>query len=171
VQERNGHIMSLKEKAAYLKGLAEGLGLDSESKEGKLLSIIIDTLAEMAEEIEELNENALDIGEELDAISSDLADLEEFVYDDDFLDDDDYDDFMSFDDEDDDFSDYDEADDCDCGFCSGGNFSYEATCPSCGAEIAIDESDLMLESVRCRACGEELEFEFDNEDLNEEEED
>ena len=37
--------MSLKEKVAYLKGLAEGLGLESESKEGKLLLCVIDTLS------------------------------------------------------------------------------------------------------------------------------
>jgi len=162
--------MSLKEKVAYLKGLAEGLGLDSESKEGKLISVIIDTLAEMAEEVEDLSENALDIGEELDAISSDLADLEEFVFGDDFDDDDDYDDFMRFDDDDDYDDDDDDFDDeCDCGFCSGGNFSYEAACPSCGADIAINESDLMLESVRCPACGEELEFDFDDVDDDDDE--
>ena len=72
--------MSLKEKVAYLKGLAEGLVLDADTKENKLMSVVIETLADMAEEIDSLNENALDIGEELDAISEDLADVEEFLY-------------------------------------------------------------------------------------------
>ena len=158
--------MSLKEKAAYLKGLAEGLGIDSESKEGKLISVIIETIAEMAEEIEELNENALDIGEELDAISSDLRDIEEFFFDDDI---DDYDDFMGFDDEDDydDFDDHEDDscdDECDCEFCGSGEFSYETACPFCGVEITINKSDLVRESVKCSACGEEIEFDFEDED-------
>ena len=157
--------MSLGEKVAYLKGLSEGLGLDSESKEGKLISVIIDTLAVMAEEIEELSENALDIGEELDAISSDLADVEELLYDDEDYDDD-YDDFMNFEDYDDDDDDDEDDDDCDCELCNGGNFSYEIECPSCGAEIVLDESDLTHESVKCPSCGEELEFDFDDEDDN-----
>jgi len=151
--------MSIKEKVAYLKGLADGLGLDAEKKEGKLISLIIDTLADIADEIEELGENALDIGEELDAISDDLADVEEFLFDDDY-DDDDYDDFEDFDDDD---------DDCECGCCQGDDcFSYEVQCPKCNEEIEIDESVLSLGAINCPSCGEELEFEFDDVDDEEE---
>ena len=32
----------MKEKVAYLKGLAEGLGLDKEGKEGKIIAAMID---------------------------------------------------------------------------------------------------------------------------------
>ena len=161
--------MSVKEKVAYLKGLAEGLGLDSESKEGKLISVIIDTLSAIADEIEELNENALDIGEELDAISDDLADVEEFLFDDDYDDDDDdFDGFGGFDDDDDDFDDDDE---CGCPICSGDDFSYQIECPSCGADIDLEESDLARGSVTCEACGEELELEFDDDDDDEDDED
>ena len=149
--------MSTKEKVAYLKGLAEGLGLDTEAKEGKLISAIIDTLAAMADEIEELNENALDIGEELDTLSSDLADIEDFVFD---KDDDDYD-FDIFGDDDDD------DDDCDCEFCSGKSFSYKVACPSCGAEMELLEDDLIRGLARCSACGEELEFDIDDVDDDE----
>jgi len=153
--------MSIKEKVAFLRGLAEGLGLDPEVKSEKMISVILDTLADIADEIEELNENALDIGEELDAISDDLAEVEEFLFGDDYDDDDDYDDF--------DFDDDDE-DDNDCGGCayrSGSSLSYEVACPACGAEIELSESDLALESVTCEKCGEELEFEFDDYDLDE----
>ena len=155
--------MSTKEKVAYLKGLAEGLGLDSESKEGKLIAVIIDTLAVMADEIEELNENALDIGDELDAISNDLADVEDFVFDKDFDDDYDFDVFGDDDDEDD-------EGDCDCEYCSGGSLSYEVACPACGAEMELVEEDLLRGSAKCVACGEELEFDFDSEDDDEDEE-
>jgi len=158
--------MSMQEKVAYLKGLSEGLGLDSESKEGKLFSAIIDTLSAMAEEIEELSENALDIGEELDAISDDLADVEEFLFDDDYSDSD----FDDFDDDDDDEDDDDyESAQCDCAFCSGDDFSFQVKCPSCGAEIDIHEPDLVSGSATCSACGEELELEFDDVDDEEDE--
>jgi len=145
--------MSIKEKVAYLKGLAEGLGLNQESSVEKLISVIIDTLSDIADEIEELNENALDIGEELDAISDDLADVEEFLFDDDF-DDDEFDDFGDFDEEDEDEEDG-------CAFCDDGSFSYEVDCPSCGDKIVLSESDLMRDSITCLSCGEELEFDFD----------
>ena len=46
--------MGITEKVAYLKGLAEGLGLDKDSKEGKLFAAIIDVLDDMALEIEDL---------------------------------------------------------------------------------------------------------------------
>ena len=158
--------MSTKEKVAYLKGLAEGLGLDTESKEGKLFSAIIDTLTVMAEELEELNENALDIGEELDAISSDLADVEEFIFDDDLDDDDDYD-FDIFGDDDDD----DDDDECGCAYCSGEGFSYKVACPACSAEMELTEDDLIRGTAKCADCGEELEFDFDGEEDDDDEED
>jgi len=155
--------MSIKEKVAYLKGLAEGLGLDLAKKDEKLISAIIDTLSDMADEIEELNDNALDIGEELDAISDDLAEVEDFLFGEDY-DDDDYDDF-DFDDDSDDNDDYD--DECGCSYCNGASLSYEVACPACGAEIELNESDLALETVTCKQCGEELEFEFDDYDDDE----
>ena len=73
--------MTITEKVAYLKGLSDGLGIDTEkSKEGKLISVIIDILEEMGMSIEDLEENATALGEELDAVSDDLADVEEFLY-------------------------------------------------------------------------------------------
>ena len=160
--------MSIKEKIAYLKGLAEGLGLNPESKVEKLISVIIDTLSAVADEIEELNENALDIGEELDAISDDLADVEEFLFDGD--DDDDEDDDFDFFDDDDDDDDF-EDDDPGCEFCSRDSFTYEVECPSCGVEIELNESDLMRDSIKCSSCGEELEFDYDDDDDDDDDED
>ena len=74
--------MTISEKVAYLKGLAEGLNLDTEkSKEGKLISVMIGILEEMGITLEDLEDNVDTIGDELDAISDDLADVEELVYD------------------------------------------------------------------------------------------
>ena len=57
--------MEISEKVAYLKGLAEGLNLDVEkSKEGKLISVMIGILEEVGLSIEDLEENALALGEE-----------------------------------------------------------------------------------------------------------
>ena len=82
--------MTISEKVAYLKGLAEGLDLDVEkSKEGKLISVMIGILEEMAMSIEDLEENDLDLGEEIDALSDDLADVEEIVFGDDIDEDED----------------------------------------------------------------------------------
>ena len=76
--------MTISEKVAYLKGLAEGLDLDVEkSKEGKLISVMIGILEDISLSIEDLEENALDLGEEIDALSDDLADVEEIVYEED----------------------------------------------------------------------------------------
>ena len=43
--------MEITEKVAYLKGLAEGMELDTEKKEGKLLAAIIDVLDDIALEL------------------------------------------------------------------------------------------------------------------------
>ena len=81
--------MTISEKVAYLKGLAEGLDLDTQkSKEAKLISVMIGILEEIGLSIEDLEENALALGEEIDVLSDDLADVEEVV----FEDEDDYDD-------------------------------------------------------------------------------
>ena len=46
--------MTTSEKVAYLKGLAEGLGVDKETKEGRILDAILDILEDVAHDIEDL---------------------------------------------------------------------------------------------------------------------
>ena len=112
--------MTITEKVAYLKGLSDGLGIDTEkSKEGKLISVIIDILEEMGMSIEDLEENATALGEELDAVSDDLADVEELLYGDD----------------------EDEDDECCCGDEDEDDF-FEAECPNCKEPLVIDEDVL-----------------------------
>jgi len=73
--------MTISEKVAYLKGLSEGLNLDTEkSKEGKLISVMIGILEEVGMSIEDLEDTAAALGEEIDAISDDLADVEQAVF-------------------------------------------------------------------------------------------
>ena len=141
--------MTSSEKVAYLKGLANGLGLDTETKEGKLIAGIIDILEDMAHDISELDENALDLSEEIDALSDDLADVEEIVYD-----------------EDDGECDDEELGGRDHYRCCAGDSPafYEVTCPTCDNTITVDEEVLELGAIDCPNCGEALEFDFDEDD-------
>ena len=73
--------MTISEKVAYLKGLAEGLGVDDQSKEGKLINVIIGILEEVGMSIEDLEDTVDSLGEELDAVSDDLEDVEDILFD------------------------------------------------------------------------------------------
>ena len=131
--------MNLVEKAAYLKGLAEGLGMDAQSKEGRLWAALNDLLADMAHEIEDLHEADDRLDDALDELAGELSYLEELSCDLEKLDDDD--------DEDTDDAEYD-------------GVVYDATCPVCGEEISFDEETLESGSIRCPRCGELLEFDL-----------
>ena len=140
--------MEIIEKIAYLKGLAEGMDLDTEKKEGKLLSAIIDVLDDIALELEDMQDFEEELADGLDAVSDDLEDVEDVVFDDD-----------DDEDEDDDEYEYDELDeDEDC---------YATTCPTCEEEIYFDESILEDGAVICPNCGEKLVFDLG--DLDEDE--
>jgi hypothetical protein len=97
----------LMQKVSYLKGLADGLGIEDTSKEGKLLLHIVETLEEFADVLDETVDNQLDLEEYVNFIDEDLADVEEDIY---GLDDEDYDDEDDFD-----FDDFCD-DDCCCHF-------------------------------------------------------
>ena len=159
--------MTIKEKIAYLEGLAEGMDVNATSQ-GKLFAAIIDTFHVIAEEIDELNENALDIGEELDAISDDLAEVEEFLLEDDDDYDDDDDDF-DFDFGEDDDDDDDEEFICDLCGSKDVEFTIDVSCPECNTEIELTEEDISNESVTCPSCNKEIELEIDEVDIDEEE--
>ena len=72
--------MEILEKVAYMKGLAEGLSLDTKTKEGKLLTVMMDILEDMALELEDLYEAQVELEEGLDAVSDDLSDVETYIY-------------------------------------------------------------------------------------------
>ena len=148
--------MKITEKAAYLKGLAEGMELDESSKEGKLLNKIIELLGDVTREIEDLNENAMDLAEEIDELSDDLADVEETI-------DDWCDDCCCCDDDDDECC-CDDDDECCCDEDDEEPVFYEVTCPNCNETITVDEDVLSYDSIKCPKCGETLEFEFDEDE-------
>ncbi len=163
--------MTTSEKVAYLKGLAEGLGLGKETKEDKLFNAIIDILGAVAADLNDLEETAADLGDEIDAISDDLALVEEIVYDDECCD---YDDCCCGDYDDDCCCGHDHDDDCCCGHshdhccCEDEPIFYEVTCPACENTITVDEDVLALGKIQCPNCGEMLEFDMESIDYDEE---
>ena len=136
--------MSLSQKAAYLKGLADGMELDAGSKEGKLLKAIIEVINDIAESVEEVEDCTAGIESELDEIAEELLSIEHAIEDDD----------------EDDFE-------CDCDEC--GEYFYNVTCPSCGDEIALDEDIIAMGSINCPNCNEVLEFEMEDDESGEDE--
>ncbi len=82
--------MDLSQNAAYLKGLAEGLGLTKDEKKGDFVAKLLECLTDMAEEIETLEEVIHDLTDYAEAIDEDLTDVEDLVFgEEDFYDDED----------------------------------------------------------------------------------
>ena len=150
--------MTLSEKAAYLKGLMDGIKLDTEKDENRLLKAVVDLLQDMAVSIDDLEDNAIAVSDELDEIEDNLDAIDEFLMDYDEDDEEDFDDDYDYDDED---MDYDLGDD---DFEYDEDPVYEVTCPKCGEVHQFSEKDLMEGSKPCSKCGELLEFEFDEDD-------
>lgn len=69
--------MTIVEKTAYLKGLTDGLGIGTESKEGKLWAALNDVLSDIAHELEKLHETDLGQAEAIDGVADELSYLEE----------------------------------------------------------------------------------------------
>ena len=147
--------MTLSEKSAYLKGLMEGMKLSTETDEGKMIAALVDTIGQIASSIDDLEENAIAVSDELDEIEETLDAMEDFLLDE-FDEDDEDDDEDEDEDEEDD--DYDFDDD---------EVIYEVECPACGEVINIDEDMLEAGSIACPNCGEELEFDLDGEEEEE----
>ena len=137
--------MTLTEKAAYIKGLADGLNLDADKPETKIINALIDIIDDLSLSVSDLEDELVLVGEQVDAVDEDLDALESYVYDDDDCD-------CCCD------------DDCDC--CDDDFFEVE--CPACGEVINVDEGILESGSIECPNCGENLEFDIEYEDDDEE---
>ena len=148
--------MTIAEKSAYLKGLMDGLKLNTESDEGKMISAIVDLLGDMAKRITDIEETTIAISDELDEIEEDLDAIEDFIMDEE----DDYDDDEDFEDED-----WDDEDEFEEGFDFGDEETtiYEVEC-ACGNIINFDEETLEAGSMTCPNCGETLEFSFEDDE-------
>lgn len=109
-------MKTLREKVAYIRGIADGMELDRDNPQSKLLLQTLELLQEMVAEIDDLVDRVGDNEDLLEALDSDLADVEEYI----FADDDD----VCCEDEDDDLN------------------EFEIQCPHCDEIVYVDEEDL-----------------------------
>lgn len=113
----------IKEKVAYLRGLAEGMDI-GDNQQGKLFNAIIAAMDVMADAVEENEAAITEIDECIDDIYDDLDNIDEYL----------------FDDEDDD-DEFDEDD------------FIEMECPSCGETVFFDAEMMSSgEDLICPNC-------------------
>ena len=148
--------MTISEKSAYLKGLMDGLKLNTESDEGKMIAAIVDMLGDLARKVTDIEETTIAISDELDEIEEDLDAIEDFIMDED--------DDEDWEDEEED-EEWDEDEDYEEGFDFGDEDStiYEVVC-ACGTVINFDEETLEKGSIICENCGETLEFSLEDDE-------
>ena len=127
----------------------DGLKLDTEKDEGKMIAAIVDMLSDVAETVADLEDVVDTISDELDCIEEDLDNIDDYLLDEDDEDEDDYEDYDDEDEDDAEDDEYDFGDD---------EVLYEVKCPTCGEEITIDEQmlDERLEDIKA-ACNATIE--------------
>ena len=116
--------MTISEKAAYLKGLMDGLELDAEKAEGKMIAAIVELLGDVTKKLTDVEDTTIAISDELDEIEEDLDAIEDFILD-----------------EEDEYDDFDDEDDYD--FDEETLEQGSMTCPNCGEtlEFSFDDED------------------------------
>ena len=138
-------MSNLTDRVSYIKGLAEGLKLDTEKNEGKLIEKMLEVLADLAEEVDALRDAQDELDEYVDSIDRDLSEMEDLVYGDD-----------------------DEEKDCArCRGCDNADQDdedededdgmVEYTCPHCGEEMTFEVDSFDFdEDYLCPACHQPL---------------
>ena len=124
--------MTSQEKVAYLRGLIAGMELDPDKKETKLFNAIADVLSDLAQDLLDVEDDIIEMGDQLDDIDEDITALETVLFD---LDDDDDDEEEDEDDEDEDDEDF-----------------FGVNCPECGNLLFIDDGVLAKGEVECPSC-------------------
>lgn len=125
----------LRERVAYIKGLAEGMKLDDSTDQGKLLMAIIDVLDDIALAVDDMEEVQEELMDQVDNIDDDLAEIEKIVYGD----------FELNESENDD------------------TFLGEFECPHCNEQIYLysDMIDKDSKTIQCPKCEKDIEVEFE----------
>lgn len=134
--------MTVTERVSYLKGLFEGLEIDTGKKEGKLLSGMLAALDDLAQAVTDLKQQNEELLEELDDVYEELSAITE-----DFL-------LDETDTDEQELAHTPEED------------LYQVVCPTCGEIIYLDKDALSHDTIVCNACGEELEFDLSGLDQN-----
>ncbi len=125
----------LKEKVAYLKGLAEGMQISDATNEGKIINAIIEVIDDIAIVVDDIDDTQQELIEEIDEMDEDLAEVEKVIFGDDYY----YED--SYGEEDDDSA-------------------TEFDCPHCGEGIILEEAFMNKDAVLCPHCNKEIEVEW-----------
>ena len=133
----------MKEKAAYLRGLIEGLGIDETTKEGKVIKAMSELLGELAEAVDGIDEDVTRAYDQINDLSEELEDLEADLYEDDEDDEDDEEPEEEEEDTEEDDNDDDIASEP----------FYEVACPNCGETVYVSEDDLDAGEANCAHCG------------------
>ena len=133
--------MTITERAAYIKGLAEGLGIDDSTKEGKIINALIGAIDDMSLTISDLEAQIDELSEQVETIDEDLGSREA------------------------EFADLDDACGCGCEDAEDDDYLdgdlYEVCCPTCGDTVCIDSDMLEEGQTTCPNCGELLEFDLE----------
>ena len=133
--EEKENPTTITEKVAYLKGLSEGLGIDTEkSKEGKLISVIVDILEEVGHSLE-------DVDKSFDAVDEAINDIYDQL---------------------DDLTDAEEDDEDEC--CCDEDECVELECPNCGEPLCIDDEVLDQGTITCPNCEQKFAIDFGDEE-------
>ena len=126
----------IKERLAYLKGLADGLNVGDTTPEGRVLVGMMDVLSNMATEIDRLTARSEQLEEYIEAVDEDLTDLENDFFEEYDADLEDVE--VEFEEDDEEGIDY-----------------LEMNCPNCGETVFVDadvfENDEVVE-VLCPEC-------------------
>ncbi|MBC9784912.1 AraC family transcriptional regulator [Heliobacterium chlorum] len=137
-------MQELRERLSYIQGLAEGLNVGANSREGRLLTEMLSLMGDMTDSIGQLKEDQDRLEEIIDSMDDDLLQLEQDVY----------------------------EDDCDCDIDEDEDL-VEIECPSCQERVYFD-ADLLDDEdyleVSCPNCdqvvfiqeGDEADFEHES---------
>ncbi len=122
------------DRTSYLRGLAEGLGIDKEKTENKLMLEMLAVMEEMAQKIVELDGDIDELDEYVASMENDLSDVEDALF---------------ADGDDDEEEEADEELDED--------EEVEVNCPHCGKEFTIRAGEINFDDdVLCPACGKSI---------------
>ena len=146
--------MELNKKAAYLQGLVDGLGIDENTKEGKIIKAMSALLGEMADAIAGMDEDLTHAYDQINDLSEELEDLEADLYEDEDAEE------VEPEEEGDSNADEDDANDDDI----ASEPFYEVACPNCGETVYVSEDDLDAGEANCAHCGVTFEVALEGED-------
>lgn len=131
--------IDLNAKAAYIRGLMNGMEFDAASKDGKVIAAMMDLLEAMAATVAEHDEALDQLGEEVDLLNEDMDELVGALY--------------GEDETDGEGADEEEQD-----------AVYEVTCPNCNTVTTVDEDTLLREELVCPNCGAAFDIELEPEE-------